>query len=291
MTQVLSELPALKEKDCFHVVERFKSEFTFPLHHHREMELNFIENGAGLRRVVGDSAEIVGDYDLVLIAGKDLVHTWEQNDTPPKKMHEITIQFSPDLLMNLIETKKQFASIGEMFKKAERGLAFPVSSIMKVYSQIMQVLDINDDFNQLLALLRLLHSLSLLESRELSSRSFSHVDIESENKRIAAVKLYVQENFRSQVSLVEASALVSMSPTTLSHFFKQSTGRTLTEYIIEYRLGHAARLLLDTSMTISEICFDSGFNNIANFGRLFKKKHGMTPKEFRHLYKKNKYVL
>ncbi|MCF0165403.1 MAG: helix-turn-helix transcriptional regulator, partial [Bacteroidales bacterium] len=66
---------------------------------------------------------------------------------------------------------------------------------------------------------------------------------------------------------------------------------TLTEYIIEYRLGHAARLILDTSMTISEICFDSGFNNIANFGRLFKKKHGMTPKEFRHLYKKNKYVL
>jgi AraC-type DNA-binding domain-containing proteins len=82
-----------------------------------------------------------------------------------------------------------------------------------------------------------------------------------------------------------------MSPVSFSRFFKLRTGKNLSDYIIDIRLGHAARLLVDSTDTISEICYECGFNNISNFNRIFKKKKSMTPKEFRQLYKKNKVVI
>lgn len=77
MSNVLREITPLSDKDCFYIVERHKSEFLFPLHSHPEFELNFIENGKGVRRVVGDSVEEIGAYDLTLVAGSDLEHAWE----------------------------------------------------------------------------------------------------------------------------------------------------------------------------------------------------------------------
>ena len=70
--QIIREITPLSDKDCFYIAERYKTEFTYPIHNHSEFELNFTEKAAGVRRVVGDSSEVIGDYDLVLITGKDL---------------------------------------------------------------------------------------------------------------------------------------------------------------------------------------------------------------------------
>ena len=78
--QIIREITPLSDKDCFYIAERYKTEFTYPIHNHSEFELNFTEKAAGVRRVVGDSSEVIGDYDLVLITGKDLEHVWEQNE-------------------------------------------------------------------------------------------------------------------------------------------------------------------------------------------------------------------
>ena len=85
--------------------------------------------------------------------------------------------------------------------------------------------------------------------------------------------------------------LVGMSPVALSRFFKLRSGKTVSEYIIEIRLGHAARLLVDTTNSIAEICYDCGFNNLSNFNRIFKKKKGCTPKEFRENFRKTKVII
>ena len=95
--QIIREITPLSDKDCFYIAERYKTEFTYPMHSHAEFELNFTEKAAGVRRIVGDSAEIISDYDLVLITGKDLEHVWEQHDCCSKEIREITIQFSSDL--------------------------------------------------------------------------------------------------------------------------------------------------------------------------------------------------
>lgn len=94
---IMREITPLSDRDCFYIADRRKTEFTYPIHCHAEFELNFTEHAAGVRRVVGDSAEVIGDYDLVLITGKELEHVWEQHECDSKEIREITIQFSPDL--------------------------------------------------------------------------------------------------------------------------------------------------------------------------------------------------
>lgn len=110
MSRVFTEIPLLSEKDCFHIVERHKSEFTYPLHQHKEYELNFIENGSGVRRIVGDSVEEISDYELVLIGGENLEHVWEQGNCKSKDIREITIQFSQDIFSGELLSRNQFAS-------------------------------------------------------------------------------------------------------------------------------------------------------------------------------------
>ena len=104
---IMREITPLSERDCFYIADRRKTEFTYPIHCHAEYELNFTEHASGVRRVVGDSAEIIGDYDLVLITGKELEHVREQHECPSGENREITIQFSPDLFFgNVVNTNQ-----------------------------------------------------------------------------------------------------------------------------------------------------------------------------------------
>ena len=119
-SNIIREITPLSDKDCFYIAERYKTEFTYPIHNHAEFELNFTEKAAGVRRIVGDSAEVISDYDLVLIAGKDLEHVWEQHDCHSKEIREITIQFSSDLFFKSFINKNQFDSIRDMLEKAQK---------------------------------------------------------------------------------------------------------------------------------------------------------------------------
>lgn len=103
------------------------------MHRHKAMELNFIQNGKGVRRVVGGSSEEIGDYEIALI-GEDIEHAWEQGECSSEDVREITIHFPANLFDgNLIE-KKQFASIKEMIKDSRHGITFGMSAILKVYT-------------------------------------------------------------------------------------------------------------------------------------------------------------
>ena len=113
-SNIIREITPLSDKDCFYIAERYKTEFTYPIHNHAEFELNFTEKAAGVRRIVGDSAEVISDYDLVLITGKDLEHVWEQHDCHSKEIREITIQFSSDLFFKSFINKNQFDSIRDI---------------------------------------------------------------------------------------------------------------------------------------------------------------------------------
>jgi AraC-like DNA-binding protein len=85
--------------------------------------------------------------------------------------------------------------------------------------------------------------------------------------------------------------MVGMTDSAFSRFFKQRTGKNLNEYIVDVRLGHAARLLVDTTHTVAEICYETGFNTVCNFNRLFKKRKGCNPTEFRDKYRKTKIIV
>lgn len=291
MEDILYEIPPLSASDCFYIVDRRKSEFNYPLHRHKELEINFVQGGAGAQRVVGDSIETIRDLDLAMIGSEDLEHVWNQGQCKNKNIREITIQFDKSLLPQELLSRNQFASINTMFEKARNGIAFPPKAILKSYFFLDNLAATKDSFKQIIMMLDLLYTLSQSEYKELASSTFANIDKSRESRRIQKVKEYVTANCERELPLNEIAAVAGMSPSSFSRFFKNATGKTLTAYILEIRLGNAARDLVNTTNTISEICYSSGFNNVSNFNRLFKKSKGITPKEFRQIYKKHSVII
>lgn len=289
---IMREITPLSDRDCFYIADRQKKEFTYPIHCHAEFELNFIEHAAGVRRVVGDSSEEIGDYDLVLITGKELEHVWEQNICSSKEIREITIQFSPDLFFESFVNKNQFDSIRKMLEKAQRGLSFPMQAIMKVYNWLDKLATEKQGFYAVMKFLCILYELSLYDDAKLlSSSSFAKIETFSDSRRVSKVQRYISDHYQENIRLLTLADMVGMTPVSFSRFFKLRTGKTLSDYIIDIRLGYVTRMLVDSAQTIAEICYDSGFNNLSNFNRMFKRKKGCSPKEFRENYRKKKIVI
>lgn len=288
----IREITPLSKEDCFYIADRQKTEFTYPIHSHNEFELNFIAHATGVKRIVGDSIEIIGEYDLVLITGEDLEHVWEQHECRSPQIREITIQFSSELFFADFIRKKQFGTIRKMLEQARNGLCFPMDAIMKVF-RILDTLSSKQGFPAVLDFLTILHELSLFceKSRMLSSSSFAKIGVKSDSRRVQKVQEYINIHYKKEVHLDELSKLIGMTPVAFSRFFKLRTGERLIDYIIDIRLGHATRLLVDSTMSISEICYNCGFNNISNFNRIFKKRKNCAPKDFRENYRKKKVVV
>lgn len=291
MNKIITEITPLSSKDCFYLIDRYKDAFDYPLHRHEEYELNFIENCDGARRIVGDSMEELGRYDLALIGG-GLEHMWEQHKCEGGRIREVTIQFSSDLLGESLLAKNQMKSLELMLERCRSGIAFEVPAIMRIYSRIDEITRIQSGFYRVLKLFEILYELSLEEScHTLASTSFANVKVSSDSRRVHKVEEYINSNYSKEIRLQTLSDLVGMTPAAFSRFFKLRTGRTISDYIIDMRLGYASRLLADSTMSIVEICYECGFNNVSNFNRIFKRKKGCSPKVFRENYRKNKVIV
>ncbi len=290
MNNIVSEVTPISERDCFYLAERHKTEFTYPLHKHHEFELNFVANCRGVRRAVGDSLEVVGDYDMCLL-GAGIEHEWQQYECQSADVHEITIQFADDLVSGALLEKNHMASIKKLLKDSEMGVAFDMEAILHNYSRLEALLKIDNGFYQVLKLFEILYELSCSNYRILASSAFAKTDITAESRRVQKVTEYVAEHFKEEIRLQTLADLVGMTPSAFSRFFKLRTHKSISDYIIETRLGYASRKLADSSMSILEVCYTSGFNNISYFNRIFKKKKGCTPTDFRNNYHKKKIIV
>ena len=279
-------------KDVLYIADRHKKEFTYPIHNHEVFELNFVEHAAGVRRIVGDSSEIIGEYDLVLITSPDLEHVWEQNNCQSDNIHEITIQFDFGMSEDSLFGRNPFISVRKMMNEARKGIVFPMSAIMKVYNELVSLSTVKDGFYAVMQFMSILYELSRCEGvRTLATSSYAKIAVEDDSRRILKVKSYIAQNYMDELRLKQLADIAGMSSSAFSRFFKLHTGRNLSEYIIDIRLGYAARLLVDTSRSISEISFDCGFNNLSNFNRIFKRKKGCSPSEFRENYHKTRIIV
>jgi len=283
-SQLLREITPLTQGDCFTLFSRVKTDFDFPLHYHEEFELNFIQNGKGAKRVVGDHMEEIDDLELVLV-GPNLHHAWFTHKLKGQQLHEITIQFHRDLFDDKFLQRNQMSFIRKMFEKSLRGILFSRETTEAIMPRIL-VLTERHGFDSVLELLSILHDLSTSRNiRILSNTSFNNTETISYNsRRIHIVMEYLNKNFHKEVSLSEVAKQVAMSDVAFSRFFKLRTGKTFVDTLNEVRLGHASRMLIDTTHSINEIAYRCGFNNMSNFNRIFKKKKNCTPKEFRLAY-------
>ena len=285
MRESFTEITRLEPLDIFYVGERHKTYFEYPAHCHEVYELNFVENAAGVVRTVGDSRETIGDLDLVLMTGSKLVHVWEQGTCPEQDIYEITIHIAPDIFYSPLMDKRAFVSIHRMIVRAQRGLAFPESAIRILREDIVNLSKDNESFASVVRLFNLLYRLSLVEdAHELSSSSFIDAREGNEDERVHKVKQYIVDNYMHDISLQQLADMTCMNVDSFSRFFRNKTGRTPNRYIIDYRLGIAARMLLNTPLSVAEIGYSCGFNTLSHFNRLFRESKGCTPSEFRERF-------
>ena len=292
MGKIITETTPLTDNDCFYLVDRKKKQFDFPIHNHEEYEMNLVINCKGCQRVVGDSVETLDYYDLVLVKG-GLEHGWLQNGVETEgSIHEITIQWNESIVNHQLLSKTSFAPLKKMTEDLRKGIAFSQETIKSVLPLFEQIIKPQPGFMRYLKLLEIIYTLSMSDDyRTLSTSSFAKMPDTDNSRRISKVKDYIAKHYAEPVRLETLASLVGMTPTAFSRFFKTHTNQTLSDYIIDIRLGHAIRNLIDSSMTSSEICYLCGFNNQSNFNRLFKKKKGCTPMEFREKYLKTKIMI
>lgn len=257
--EILRESTPLTDNDCFMIFSRKKSCFDFPLHTHKEMELNLVINAAGASRVIGNHVGTIGDMELVLVSG-DTPHAWFTDRCKSEEIHEITLQFSPDLLDDKFLNRNPMGALKQLFDEARRGVLFSRETTELLAPRIRELYEQGSSggMKPVLDMLMILNSLSLCQERRLlSDTTFIQKKMKSHSARLETVFAYMNQNFN-----------------------RQSFVDTLTEI----RLGHVARMLIDTDMTIAEIAYCCGFNNMANFNRIFKRKKGMPPHKFRILF-------
>ena len=291
-SRVIHEITPLMGKDSLYIADRRKKEFTYPIHNHEVFELNFVEHAPGVRRIVGDSNEIIDEFDLVLITSPDLEHVWEQNTCTSEDIREVTVQFYFDLGEDSFLSHNPFNSMRKMMLEARKGLSFPLEAIMRVYHLIDTLSSVKDGFYAVTQFMTILYELSKCDgARTLATSSYAKVEAGSDSRRILKVKNYISQNYMDEIRLSTMAGIAGMSPSAFSRFFKLHTGRNLSEYIIDLRLGFASRMLVDTSKSIAEISYACGFNNLSNFNRIFKKKKNCSPSEFRENYHKTRIIV
>jgi AraC-like DNA-binding protein len=284
MNNIIKEITPLTQNDCFTIFSRVKKEFNFPLHFHEEYELNLIINAKGAKRIVGDSIEEIEDMELVLV-GPNLSHVWLTHNCTSKEITEVTIQWHKDFFDEKMLKRNQLNFIRRMFDRSIKGILFPKETVELVYKRILAI-DQMQGFDSVLELMSILHQLSSAKSmRVLSDATFNNDQILNYNsRRIDKAFEFMNANFHKPVSLKDISKLVSMTEVSFSRFIRKRTGNTFIDSLNEIRLGHATRMLIETTHSIGEISYNCGFNNISNFNRFFKKKKQCTPKEFRESF-------
>ncbi|MDR1557167.1 MAG: AraC family transcriptional regulator [Tannerellaceae bacterium] len=288
---ILEEITSLSAEDCFWVMQRVRNSFTYPLHIHPEFELNYLENASGAIRIVEDSVEEIGDLDLVLIAGGS-PHAYSNHKCKFEGTTEMTIQFYRSMFDSLIN-KRHFKTIKVMFENAVHGLIFSRQMIIQIRPKLKMLSgEAPDSFRNFLILVEILKNLSLDgAARRLNAsdkiKKFSHID----SDRLERIMLFLHENYHRPVTLTSVADLINVSESSLTRFLKKWTGKTFIDNLNDIRISEAACRLIDTSDSVAEICYKSGFNNLSNFNRAFRKRKSLTPTEYREKYAHSRFMV
>jgi AraC-like DNA-binding protein len=261
---------------------RVDPRFGFYWHVHPEIELTLIVRSRG-RRFVGDSIEPYEDGDLVLL-GPNLPHTWDSDPRRGGRHEAVFCQFSGSFLGPEFLRAPELAPARRLLDRSALGLRFS-GKTQKAVARRMDGMDRLQGLARLAALLEVLDLLARSrEVRTLSSREFVPSLRRGDAGRIDRVCRMLNERCTERVTLAEAAAAAHLSIPAFSRFFRRKTGRTLVAYLHELRTGLACRELIETERPVSDIAFDSGFNNLSNFNRRFRALKGMNPRDYRRQF-------
>ncbi len=172
--------------------------------------------------------------------------------------------------------------INKLFKKAQRGIKF-LGLGFSIQEAIQKLIAEKDDFTRLMQLLQILHHLARHDEIVfLSSDGYLNTKVQEGSDEIHE---YIFKNFNQSIQLRDVATIAGMNPSAFSRYFKRIHRKTFSRYLIEIRIGYACKLLMENKTNISAICYESGFNNLSNFNKQFRRVKGMNPSEFIRLHR------
>lgn len=248
-------------------------------HYHPEIELVYVNGGSG-KRQIGSHVSYYTDGDLILI-GSNLPHCGF-TDVLTGNKNESVVQMKQDFLGNDFFNIPEMKKIQSLFQIAKGGVAFTGRTKKKIGEKI-EIMEYQSDFQRLLSILNILNELgNSKEYQVLNAQGFSLQTEVKDNDRINIVFNYVKTNFKEEITLEEIANIVSMTVPSFCRYFKKITNKTFIQFVNECRLVHASKLLAEKPISITEVCFESGFNNFSHFNKSFKAFTGQNPSEYRN---------
>ena len=251
-------------------------------HYHEQLELVVVLKSTGTR-FVGDNIEKFNEGEIILL-GKNVPHMWLNDKiyfakNSNLKAEAVAVHFKEDCFGENFFKLPEMAHIALLFERAKRGLKFTGKTI-DVISEVRKLVDL-DDFERILGLIRILDQLAKDKNYvQLSSSGFLNSFLKPESKNLDKVYSYIFNNFKNEVTLNDVAEIAHMNPAAFSRFFKKGSRKTFSRYLNEIRVGYACKLLLEQKYNITDICYESGFNNLSNFNRQFKSITKYSPTEY-----------
>jgi len=247
-------------------------------HFHPEIELVYVNKGRG-KRHIGNHLSYFNNSQLIIL-GSNLPHNGF-TDGLTAKGSETVVQFKPDFLGDSFFNIPEMNTINNLFEKAKKGILYKPDTKKVVGPKIESLVHL-EGFQRIAKLLEILNDLAEAEDYTLlNADGFVFETAPQDSTKIDIIFKHINNNFQQHITLEEIADIVSMTVPAFCRYFKKATGKTFTKLVNEYRVVHATKLLSESQNSITDICFECGFNNFSHFNKLFKEFTGKSASKYR----------
>jgi AraC-like DNA-binding protein len=284
LTNPILEKVTITEKQSFAIKEEILPYIKIGWHYHPEYELVLFTESTG-KRFIGDHTDYFGP-GMFLLLGPYLPHYMRNDEEYYKgnqnlRIRAIVIHFSEDFCGKGFFEIPEMAMVKKLLQRSGLGLQITGETQEKL-APLMEQLLVSSSYERLRILLDILHEISICNNiKSLSSVGYTKFSPHEDTTRIDKVFEYLLQNYTEEIALEDVAEKVNMSVSAFCKFYKKRTGKTFTQTLSEIRVGHACKLFIEKGLSVSEVAYQSGFNNLSYFHRTFKKITNYPPLEYR----------
>ena len=272
------------------LVKKLQEPFFDPnWHFHPHYQLFTVIKGTGTR-FIGDDIRHFEEGDTVFL-GPNMPHLWRSDRNYFEKESQlqtegIVVYFKEDFLGNDFFEKPEMFDIKSFLKNSERGLDLTGTLGVEMVSDLKELLGLTG-FEGISKLLNILHKLSVTNDYQyISSTNYTNTHKISETERMRIVHEYVLKHFKENINLSTVASLSNMTEAAFCRYFKSRTNKTFSDFVKEIRIGNACKILQDENKSISQTCYESGYNTVSNFNNQFKSLKGVSPLQYQKFYRR-----
>jgi len=275
-----AHIPESKERS-FHfdyVKIYWDEQVTF--HEQKSWELSYVITGSG-QRIIGDTIEPFSRNEIILIP-PDIPHCWSFGELDADisgKIENITITFSDLFLDNCRIAFPELDNIINKVQQNKEAISFKGDTLTRLQN-LLVTMKTESEIEKIASFIKVL---ALISSPENANTVGKPVIEDRKMKRMQKILMYIMNNYQNTITLEEVANLIDLDKSSFCIFFKKMTGKTFFTYLTEYRIESSCQMITKTNLTIAEICFASGFNDVPYYNRVFKKIKNIKPTAYRKM--------